>query len=795
VDIQTQKGHIGGILKFPDPENDPENFIHYTLPQNEFGVYGIGQTKDGRMWVAGINGCWFDGETWRIISNPPELRNHSDAIYSSSSGEVWYGSRNYGVFRFNGEEWQQYTVEDGLLSNSIKSIYVESDSSVWVATDKDICRFDSRTWTTGIFPDALTILHEGGDLKPGKTGQIWINKTSRKWHRRVLDQVGHEVNADVWTVRFSRDHAPPETRITMFDPKVYQPGNTIISWRGIDQWKNTPDEQIQYSYRMDDNEWSNFSKNTSHIFLELATGAHTFKVRARDRDFNVDPTPVEVQLNVELPFYLQPAFLIPVILLTILSVFLEIRVIGKNKKLQTAKKETDNILQNVEEGLFLMNPAYEIGNQYSKALENIFEQDNLARINFIDLIRDKINKQNVETVADYLDVAFNIDTSDTVLDDLNPMSEIKLDFGKNRIKFLNFKFSKIDTGTGNTDHLIATVNDITQEKRLAEELIKSQEKSERQMNWLLTLLQVDPKLLREFLLEVQNELNTIRDLLLKEKEPQKFPEMLKQIYRSIHMIKGNASMLTLNFFTDQAHTLEDRITELQRQEDTVTITDLKILNEGINEIQMSIDTASGLLERISQIHSQMRLKRSHENKIILQSFQNLVNQLGTDTGKDIVLKTKKFSLNDIPYEKQFLVKDIMVQLLRNAIAHGIETVEERKAAGKSSSGVIEISSFKNKNEFGFSVRDDGRGLQLDRLRERAQRMGKWSKKDIDGWNKDQIISTIFISGISTSENADVLSGRGIGLDLVREKLEKVDGIIQVDFKQGHYCKFALHIPC
>jgi chemotaxis protein histidine kinase CheA len=152
--------------------------------------------------------------------------------------------------------------------------------------------------------------------------------------------------------------------------------------------------------------------------------------------------------------------------------------------------------------------------------------------------------------------------------------------------------------------------------------------------------------------------------------------------------------------------------------------DLQLLQTGVEQIQEGIHTASGLLDRISQIHSQMRLKRSHENKMMLQSFKNLVLQISKDSGKQIELNVKKFSLNDIPYKKQFRVKDIMIQLLRNAVAHGIESPEERKALGKKASGLIEISSFKAKNKFGFAVRDDGRGLQIEKIRERAIQIGQ-----------------------------------------------------------------------
>jgi len=179
---------------------------------------------------------------------------------------------------------------------------------------------------------------------------------------------------------------------------------------------------------------------------------------------------------------------------------------------------------------------------------------------------------------------------------------------------------------------------------------------------------------------------------------------------------------------------------------------------------------------------------------MLQSFKNLVSQIGKDSGKNLELNVKKFSLNDIPYEKQFIVKDILVQLLRNAVAHGIEMPEERKTLGKKAAGMIEISSFKDKNKFGFSVCDDGRGLQIDKIRERAIQIGQWSGAEIATWTDDRIIDTIFISGISTSEKADTLSGRGVGLDLVRDKLNEAGGSVRVRFEPAKYCEFVVEIP-
>ena len=124
-------------------------------------------------------------------------------------------------------------------------------------------------------------------LKASQGGTLWLNS------RSASRDVTH-----FRTIRFEPDRVAPETEITVSLSSVSQPGNTVISWKGADPWGDTPDSEIQYACRLDGGDWFPFSSEKYRVFLGLSAGSHTFEVKARDRDFNEDPTPAVVRFVV-----------------------------------------------------------------------------------------------------------------------------------------------------------------------------------------------------------------------------------------------------------------------------------------------------------------------------------------------------------------------------------------------------------------------------------------------------------------------------------------------------------------
>jgi hypothetical protein len=122
----------------------------------------------------------------------------------------------------------------------------------------------------------------------------------------------------------------------------------------------------------------------------------------------------------------------------------------------------------VEEGLFLLNKSMEIGTQYSSVLEKIFETDNLAGKNFVQLLKDKTEPEILSSTQQFLNLLFSV-ADPALINDLNPLDDIQLKFARSS-KFLSFKFGCIKNNENETEELIVTVNDITKETILARSL-------------------------------------------------------------------------------------------------------------------------------------------------------------------------------------------------------------------------------------------------------------------------------------------------------------------------------------
>ena len=202
----------------------------------------------------------------------------------------------------------------------------------------------------------------------------------------------------------------------------------------------------------------------------------------------------------------------------------------------------------------------------------------------------------------------------------------------------------------------------------------------------------------------------------------------------------------------------------------------------------------GLIEKISRIHTQFRPKREYENKLLTQSLTHLVEQLGKDLGKVIDLDLSGFDPDQIPPKHKTMLKEVLIQLLRNAVSHGVEQPEVRGSAGKPEKGKIQITTSLNGKDFQIEVRDDGRGIDPVILRERAAELNLSLPGKKKSWSAEQWMQMIFMPGFSTAKTADLIAGRGIGMDLVKRKIEQAKGSITVCSEKGKNCVFTVQLP-
>jgi two-component system chemotaxis sensor kinase CheA len=136
---------------------------------------------------------------------------------------------------------------------------------------------------------------------------------------------------------------------------------------------------------------------------------------------------------------------------------------------------------------------------------------------------------------------------------------------------------------------------------------------------------------------------------------------------------------------------------------------------------------------------------------------------------------------------------VLTQLIRNSVYHGIETPEDREAAGKDREGSIKLSIKYIDNKIHIKLSDDGRGLDFDKIRKKAESLHLFQNPE-DAKDKNHLLQAIFSAGFSTAEEADMHAGRGIGLNLVRERIRDLHGSIKLQSEPGKGTVFNIYIP-
>ena len=833
-------GTWGGLNLFDPQKKIFKHFIHNpedTTSISDNRVRCLLIDRDGTLWVGTYKGLnkfdrikeefksyVYDPEDSTSLSHDRVLTLHQD-----QSGFIWIATYGGGINKFDpkDESFVKYTEKDGLSNNAVYGILEDDMGNLWMSTNKGISKFNPLTESFRNFDvkDGLQSNEfNGGAYAKSNQGELFfggINGYNAFFPEKITEN----------------KYTPPVvlTSFKLFDKTAvldssisymkhislsYNDNFFALEFAALD-YSNT--KRNQYAYKLEgfDRDWINSGNRRYANYTNLDGGEYVLKVKGSNSDGIWNNAETSILISINPPIWSEWWFRIGSVLF-ILSIIYQaysyrMRKVSKqqkyledqiaertweinerNKQLILSKKQTDNILNNVEEGIFLINNRFRIESQYSAALETIFEEKILARKNFLELIENKVTLKIYTSITEFLELMFDDSVDETTIIELNPMSKIKLTFGSDdgkwtETKHLTFKFRRIRNDKGKTDNLIVTVNDLSDRIRLARELKESQAYSKKQMEWMLSILHVEPQLIKEFMEGVQLELNYIDSVLREGTTNNDFHQALEKIYRSMHIIKGNAALIDMKFFVEKAHEFEENINHIFEKKN-ISGSDFVPLVMMLKEIRSILKELAKLVERLSKIHMNFRPKRTYENKLFISSIQNLVKTLSTDLKKEIELVHNDFEVGIIPYRYRLTTRQILIQMIRNSVYHGIESIDQRKKAGKNPVGRIEISSFKENGSFGFRLFDDGRGIQLRKLREKAKKSGQWSDAEIKNWTDKQTIWTIFQSGISTLDSANLVAGRGVGMDLVKEKIDNAGGTITVNTEEGQNCEFIVTIP-
>jgi two-component system, chemotaxis family, sensor kinase CheA len=209
----------------------------------------------------------------------------------------------------------------------------------------------------------------------------------------------------------------------------------------------------------------------------------------------------------------------------------------------------------------------------------------------------------------------------------------------------------------------------------------------------------------------------------------------------------------------------------------------------LNQMRLTSGEDTARLESVANdLENGIRQIRMLPLQTVFALFPRMVRDLARQQGKEIDFVIEG---GDVLADKQILeaLKDPLTHILRNAIDHGIETLPERGA--KSTNARLTLQGLQRGNQIEIVITDDGRGLDLEAIRATAIRRGLYTSAELDQMNPEQIQSLIFVAGFSTRTAVTELSGRGVGMDVVRANIEKLKGSIRIESKTGQGCTFRL----
>ncbi len=378
------------------------------------------------------------------------------------------------------------------------------------------------------------------------------------------------------------------------------------------------------------------------------------------------------------------------------------------------------------------------------------------------------------------------------------------------------------------EHLMVMLTDITEEQLLAAKV-----KSEHKRLEMIVKAMTDGRDFFDTVSAFKTFLNT--DITAHLSSSENAAEILTTLYREVHTYKGSFSQFSLEHVPAQLHKLESQLDELRRSNLAIKIDiieqimgsgalslaldqDLAILKETLGEdflekggqITLTPEQAAEIKSGVQQIKQDLNIEtlpfqiRSLLHKINnigtvslkaeLESYNGAIQQIAerlekevaplTVTGDDIMLDPQIYS--------SFLRS--LVHVFRNCVTHGIEDPENRFETGKDEVASITCHIYKIEDALQISIADDGAGIRIEALRNKAQEQGLYPGRDISSIPDTDILEIIFMDNLSTATEVNEWAGRGIGLSAVRQEVQALGGTVTIKTEYGLYTKLTMVVP-
>ncbi|WP_141733974.1 7TM diverse intracellular signaling domain-containing protein [Oligoflexus tunisiensis] len=462
-----------------------------------------------------------------------------------------------------------------------------------------------------------------------------------------------------------------------------------------------------------------------------------------------------------------------------------------------------SIMRHIHQGIFSILPGVRINDEYSQHLCSIVGTTEILQANPVQLLteRSNLNEDDISRMKTTIELALSSPLEFEVNENHLPR-EIERDGIS-----LEIDWQVIENENNDTEKLLVTLRDVTEIKKLR----GLADKHEKEIAKIAELLAIDAEECQRFFESSKKMLTEVR-ALLNSGTPCDGAK-IRAIFMKYHTMKGHVRSLGFKELANAIHKAEHlcslyqsnpRSVEIERLradydivasilENYISLFSEKLGRSASNVVNFRKDAILKVLEAFRRLPPSDRLVVSEGEAILHRAyFKSLTAVLWDCSQKAVPLAAElgklepKFIIDcpdlDLPPQTVELLQNVFIHLLRNSLDHGLETPDLRMSRNKTPHGCIKILGSIEETVLILSVGDDGQGLNLGRIREKAI-----EKSIIEGDSQDPLViaNAIFGSGFSTATRTSEISGRGVGMDAVRTMLEEAGGRIDIVFYEAH----------
>ncbi|KGB92128.1 MCP four helix bundle domain-containing protein [Burkholderia cepacia] len=487
------------------------------------------------------------------------------------------------------------------------------------------------------------------------------------------------------------------------------------------------------------------------------------------------------------------------------------------------KQKTADIqamLQNMQQGILTVVEGGVVHAEYSAYLETIFETNDIAGRDLMALVFDDsaIGADARSQVDAAVHACLGEDSMNFGFNEHLLVNEVAKRMPDGREKWLDLSWSAITDETDTVVRLMLCVRDVTEIRELTAQAGEQQ----RRLEMIGEILSISQDKFHDFVHSAKGFLSENERMIRQHERADH--SIVAALFRNMHTIKGNARTYSLQHLTNIVHEAEQAYESLRRADSgpewnrDALMDDLARVREAVDHYatinavtlgRSSEPAQSGadfLMVERARISESLRVldgadpANASDWHAARDAVRRMLSQLGTqgigealgsvieslpslaaELGKPAPVVHIDSHGQRVRSEIVATLKNVFMHLLRNSIDHGIESSDVRRAAGKAASGTIDIAVGVGGGELWFVLADDGRGLALERIRGIARERGWIDADDAAALSDEEVAELIFRPGFSTAQTVTEVSGRGVGMDAVRNFLKREGGDIALRF--------------